>query len=149
MRDDRYKGTTLPRLVRKLCRMAEREADRAHPERLRQQAEDALVSDADREISPRFRRRLRERESAPNLFDAHDLAESARTGLEVDIARNIQAGLGVDSANAICDAVRRRGEDYSREQKCQLIVDRHPQASIASEALKRACVEAAPIAARR
>jgi hypothetical protein len=29
MRDDRYRGTSLPRLVRKLCRMTEREADRA------------------------------------------------------------------------------------------------------------------------
>ncbi len=60
MRDDRYRGTSLPRLVRKLCRMAEREADRGHPERLRQQAVAALLSDAEREISPEFRRRLRE-----------------------------------------------------------------------------------------
>lgn len=149
MRDDRYKGTTFPRPVRKLCRMAEREADRAHPERLRQQAIEALVSDADREISPEFRRRLRQHESAPNLFDAHDLADSARTGLEIDIARNIQAGTGVDSADAIRDALRQRGERYSGEQKCQLIVDRHPEASIASGAVKRACVEAAPIAATR
>jgi hypothetical protein len=149
MRDDRYKGTTLPRPVRKLCRMSEREADRAHPERLLQQAVVALGCDADREISPEFRRRLRQHDSAPNLFDAHDLAESARTGLEIDIARNIQAGPGVDSADAIRDALRQRGERYSGEQKCQLIVERHPEASIASEAVKRACVGAAPIAARR
>jgi hypothetical protein len=149
MRDDRYKGTTLPRPVRKLCRMAEREADRAHPERLRRQAAEALASDADREFVSEFRRRLRQHESAPNLFDAHELAESARTGLEIDVARNIQAGPGVDSADALSDALRRRGERYSGEHKCQLIVDRHPEASIVSEALKRACAEAAPIAARR
>jgi hypothetical protein len=35
MREDRYSGTTLPSPVHKLFRMAEREADRAHPERLR------------------------------------------------------------------------------------------------------------------
>lgn len=74
--------------------MSEREADRAHPERLLQQAVVALGCDADREISPEFRRRLRQHNSAPNLFDAHDLAESARTELEIDIARNIQAGPG-------------------------------------------------------
>lgn len=37
MRDDRYSGTKLPRLVQRLFRMAEREADRAHPERLADQ----------------------------------------------------------------------------------------------------------------
>lgn len=108
MRDDRYKGTSLPRPVRKLCRMAEREADRAHPERLCQQAVVALVSDSAKEISPEFRRRLRERDSVPNLFDASELAGSARTALEAEIARNIQAHQGVDSTSAICDALRRR-----------------------------------------
>src|SRR5712671_6161965 len=97
MRDDCHRGTTLPRPVRKLCRMAEREADRAHPERLLQQAVVAFVSDADREISPEFRRRLREHDSAPSLFGVSDLAESARTRLEADIARGIEAGQGVDS----------------------------------------------------
>ena len=129
--------------------MSEREADRAHPERLLQQAVVALGCDADREISPEFRRRLRQHNSVPNFFDAHDLAELAQTVLEIDIARNIQAGPGLDSADAIRDALRRRGERYSVEQKCQLIVERHPDASIASEAVRRACVEAAPIAARR
>jgi hypothetical protein len=80
--------------------MAEREADdRAHPERLCQQAVVLLVSDADREISPEFRRRLRARDSVPSLFDASELAGSARTALEIEIARNIQAHQGVDSTS--------------------------------------------------
>lgn len=58
MRDDRYRGTTFPKQVRTLCRMAEREADRMHPVRLRDQAVAVLRSDADREISPEFRRVL-------------------------------------------------------------------------------------------
>jgi hypothetical protein len=130
--------------------MAEREADdRAHPERLCQQAVVLLVSDADREISPEFRRRLRARDSVPSLFDASELAGSARTALEIEIARSIQAYQGVDSISAICDALRRRGESYSREQKCQLIADRHPDASIASGSVRKACDEGALTAARR
>jgi len=129
--------------------MAEREADRARPERLCQQAVVALASDAAREISPEFRRRLRERDSVPGLFDASELAGSARTALEIEIARNIQTHRGVDSTSAICDALRRRGESYSREQKCQLIADRHPDASIASGSVRKACDEGALIAARR
>ena len=84
--------------------MAEREADRARPERLHQQAVVALVSDADREISPEFRRRLREHDRAPSFFDANELAESARSGLEIDITQNLQAGQGFDSTNAVRDA---------------------------------------------
>jgi hypothetical protein len=149
MRDDRYRGTTLPKEVRKLCRMAEREADRAHPGRLFRQAVAALVSEGDREISPEFRRRLGEHDRAPSFFDASDLAESARSGLEVDIARNIQAGQGIDSTSAICNALRRRAERHSREQICQLIADRQPEASIASAAVKEACDQGALTAARR
>ena len=50
MRDDRYRGTSLPRPVRKLCRMvvrqADREADCAHPDRLLAQAVEALLIDS-------------------------------------------------------------------------------------------------------
>jgi hypothetical protein len=129
--------------------MAEREADRSHPERLHQQAAVALVAEAEREISPEFRRRLREHNRAPSFFDANELAESARSGLEIDIAQNLPAGQGFDSKKAVCDALRRRGEHYSREQKCKLIADRHPDASIASGAVKKACDEGALTAARR
>src|ERR1700722_9982341 len=61
MRDDRYQGTSLPRPVRKLCLMAEREADRVRPDRLREQAVAAFISEATREISPEFRERSRRR----------------------------------------------------------------------------------------
>ena len=71
--------------------MAEREADRARPDSLHQQAVAALCH-VGREISPDFRRRLRERDAAPGFFDASELAAVARSGLEVEVARNI--GLG-------------------------------------------------------
>ena len=148
MRDDRYRGTSLPRPVRKLCRMAEREADRAQPDLLRRQAITALISDANREISSEFRRRLRDHSVAPGLFGARELAISAKTGLEAAIAGNIEAGYGIDVIDAICDALRRRGEGYAREQKCQLVADRHPYATIASESVKKACGDGALIAAR-
>jgi hypothetical protein len=138
MRDDRYRGTSLPRPVRKLCRMAEREADRSHADRLCRQAVAALVSDAGRKISPEFRRRLREHSASPNLFGANDLTAAAWAGLETEIARNIDVGHGVDAMDALCDALRRLGEGYAREQKCQLVTDRHPCATIASESVKKA-----------
>jgi hypothetical protein len=146
MRDDRYRGTSLPRRVRKLCRMGEREADRAHPDRLRRQAVVAFVSEAEREISPEFRRRLRERETAPSLFGAHDIAATARTGL-VEIARDIDLSPGVGSTDAVSDALRRRGEGYAREQKCRLVADRRWYATIASESVKKAFDDGAPVAA--
>jgi len=118
--------------------MAEREADRAHPDRLRQQAVAAFVSVGSREISPEFRRRIREYNAAPSLFGANDLAAVARTGLEAEIARNIDVGHGVDAMDAVCDALRRRGEGYAREQKCQLVTDRHPCATVSSESVKKA-----------
>jgi hypothetical protein len=128
--------------------MAEREADRAHPDRMRQQAVVAFVSDADREISPEFRRRLREHDAAPSLFGASDLAAVAQTGLEVEIAQNIDVGRGVHSTDAVCDALRRRGERYAHEQRCQLVADRHPNATIASQSVKNACDDGAPVAAK-
>ena len=147
MRDDRYRGTSFPRPVRKLCRMAEREADRAHPDRLLAQAVEALVSDAGREISPDFRRRLREHDAAPSLFGAKDLAAVARTGLEAEIARSIDGGHGMRSTDAVRNALCRRGEGYAREQKCRLVADRHPDATIASESVKKAFDAGALVAA--
>lgn len=125
--------------------MAEREADRAHSDRLVQQAITALVSDAGREISPEFRRRLRNHDASPGLFDSKDLAASAQTGLEAEISRSIE--LSADSTRAVSEALRRRGEGYAREQKCQLVADRHPNATIASESVKRAFYEGAMAAA--
>jgi hypothetical protein len=146
MRDDRYKGTTLPRPVRKLCRMAEREADRAHPERLRNQALVAFNSEAQSEISAEFRRRLRQHDSAPRLFDASELLASARTALETEIAKNI--GVAVDSVEATRSALRQRHESYVRELKRKLITDRRPDASIVSDAVKTAFDGAALPAAK-
>lgn len=148
MRDDRYRGTTFPRPVQKLCRMAEREADRGHPERLREQAVAALRSDAGKEISPEFRRRLREHDANPGFFDASEFVRSARSRLEAAIARVFEAHPGVGSVDATCEALRRLGESYTLEQKCKLITDRHPDASIVLGSVKRAFDEAAPIAAR-
>jgi hypothetical protein len=148
MRDDRYRGTTLPRPVQKLDRMAEREADRGRPERLCAQAVTALRSDAGKEISPEFRRRLREHDANPGFFDASEFDRSARSGLEADIARVFDAHPGVGSVDATCEALRRLGESYIREQKCTLITDRRPDASIVLGSVTRAFDEAAPIAAR-
>jgi hypothetical protein len=148
MRDDRYKGTALPRPVRKLCQMAEREADRAHPERLRDQALIAFSFDAEREISAEFRRRLRQHDLAPSLFDASELTAAAQTGLEAAIARNVESGVSVDSIEATRSALRQRGENYVREQKRKLITDRHPRPSVAPDAVKTAFDKAAPLAAR-
>ncbi len=50
--------------------MAEREADRVRPDRLRGQAVVAFVSDGRKEISREFWRRLREHDAAPTLFGA-------------------------------------------------------------------------------
>jgi hypothetical protein len=147
MPDGRYQGASLPRPVRKLCLMAEREADRVRPDRLREQAVSALISDATREISPEFRRRLREHFKAPELFSAHEIITTARTGLETEIARNIDFDSAVGPTDAVCEALRRRGEGYVREQKCAPIADRHPYATIASQSAKKAFDDGAPIAA--
>jgi hypothetical protein len=146
MRDDRYRGTSLSRPVRKLCRMSEREADRARPDRLREQAVAAFVSEASREISPEFRKRLRDHDATPTLFSARELGKLARLGLEAVVASNV--GNGADPTGAICDALRQRGEGYVREQKCQLIADRHPSATSASESVRKAFDEGSPVAAR-
>jgi hypothetical protein len=148
MRDDRYRGTTLPRPVQKLCRMAEREADRDRPERLCEQAVTALRSDAGKEISPEFRRRLREHDASPGFFDASEFTRSACFRLEAEIARVFEAHPGIGSVDATCEALRRLGESYAREQQCTLIADRDPDASIVLASVARAFDEAAPIAAR-
>lgn len=147
MRDDRYRGTTLPRPVRRLCKMAEREADRAHPERLRDQALAAFVFDAER-MSVDFHRRLRRCALSSDLFDANELAALAKTGLEAEIARNIEAGVVVGPAEAICSALRQQGKNHVRELNRQLITDRRSDTSIVSNAVQRALDEAAPLAAR-
>jgi hypothetical protein len=148
MRDDRCKGTALPKQVRKLCRMAEREADRAQLERLRLQALVAFSSEAEREISQEFRRRLRQHDEAPGLFDASELAASAQAGLEVDIARNLEAGVVVDSTEATRSALRQRSEGYVRELRRKLITDRRPDARMVSGIVKDAFDEAALPAAK-
>ena len=147
MRDDRYRGTSLSRQVRKLCRMSEREADQAQPERLRRQAVVALVSDANREISPEFRRRLREHDAVPGFFGAGELAAAARSGFEADIARAVVIGRGVDAIDAISNALRHRSDAYLREQRCQLVADRCPDATKASASVQKACDEALLVAA--
>ena len=133
-----------------LCRMAEREADRAQPERLRSQAVRGLG------VWTRGRREalacvpaapFREHDAAPRLFGAGEIAAAAQTWLESDIARAVASGRGVDSTDALRDAFRRRGEGYALEQKCQLIADRHPAATLAPQSVKAACDEGALIAA--
>ncbi len=128
--------------------MAEREADRARPDLLRAQAVAALVSDAGREISQEFRRRLQARDAAQSLFSANELAAVARTSLEAQIVRNIDARNSLNSTDAIRDALCRRAEAYAREQQCQLIADRHPYATTASETVKKVCNDGAPVAAK-
>jgi hypothetical protein len=127
--------------------MAERDADRARPELLRRQALKALMSDANREISKRFLQQLGKHDAAPDLFSSNELAHSAKNGLEAEIARHVGASRGFDALIAIQDALRLRGEGYVREQKCQLISDRHPRTTLASESAKRAFHEASLIAA--
>ena len=39
------------------------------------------------------------------------------------------------------------GEGYAREQECQLVTDRYPNATTASETVKRAFADVAPVAA--
>lgn len=132
--------------MRKLCRMSEREADRAQPERLRKQAVVALVSDANREVSPEFRRHLRQHDAAPGLFTGAELTAVARSGLESAIARAVVVGRGVDAVDAISEALSERSESYVREQKCQLVADRHPSATLASASVQQACNEALLVA---
>jgi hypothetical protein len=146
MRDDRYKGTAMPRQVRKLCRMSEREADRARPDRLSEQAVTAFVSQASTEISSEFRRQLCDHDAKPSFFGSSELARAAETGLEVAIANCIREG--ANPTQAVSSALRQRGEGYVREQKCQLIADRHPSATIASDSVKAAFDASAPIAAK-
>jgi hypothetical protein len=129
--------------------MAEREADRAFPERLRDQAVAALESDARGEVSPKFCQRLRRHDSNPDLFTASVLVDLARAQLEVDIARTIEADPSVGSADAIRDALRRRYEGYSREQRGQLGADRHPHASTILGITKWAFENGAAIVAER
>jgi hypothetical protein len=86
-------------------------------------------------------------DAAPTLFGAKDLAAVARTGLETDIARNIDFGQSAASTAAVRDALRQRGDAYAREQRCQLIAERHPNATIVSESVKKACDDGAPDAA--
>jgi hypothetical protein len=147
MRDDRYKGTSLPRPVQKLCRMAEREADRARPELLRQQAFKALMSDANREIHPMFRRLLLRIDSVPTLFIIDELAAMARSGLEVAIARNMGLRQCIDSMDGLLRALRERIDAYVREQKCRLITDRVPNADAISGVVRQACHEVTVVVA--
>ena len=127
--------------------MAEREFDRAHPERLREQAVAALVTDADREFSPEFRRKLIQQQDAPTLFGTSELTKAARSGLEIEVVRSLQSGSALTPVDAVSEAVRRRGDGYSRELKSQLVADRHSQATVISTTVKDACETAAPIAA--
>jgi hypothetical protein len=94
--------------------MAEREADRAQPELLRQHAIRALVSVAGREISPEFRRLLKRHDETPSLFGPTELAATTLTGLEEQIIQNINAGS--NSLDAVRGALLRRSEGYSRAE---------------------------------
>ena len=147
MRDDRYRGTSLPRAVRKLCRMAEREADRAHPERLRKQAILALVDDGKREISPDFRRGLLRQAKEPTWFGCSELVKAAQSTLEVDIARSLPNSAAFDPVDAVAMTLHHRGVAYFREQKCQLVADRHSEATMISSRVKHAFDDAASDAA--
>ena len=62
-----------------------------------------------------------------------------------ELTDRVYARLGARPARAWCSSLER----YSREQKCRLITDRHPEASIALAAVKKACDEGTPAAARR
>ena len=126
--------------------MAEREADRAHPERLCHHAIRALVSVAGREISPEFRQSLRRHDETPSLFGPTELAATARTRLEEQISQNINEG--ANPLDAVRSALLCLSDGYAREQKSQLIVDRHPDASRASESFRAACNDGASIAAQ-
>lgn len=132
--------------MRKLGRMAEREADRAHPERLRQQAVTALVSEVSKDISTDFLHKVREFNSEPEFFSAEKLQAAARSRVEVEIAQAVAIDNNADAIDAISDALRLRTDACSREQKCHLIADRHPEASKVAAAFRKACDDAILVA---
>ncbi len=144
MRDDRYKGTSLPRPMRKLCRMSEREVDRCQPERLKAQALTALVAEGGG-VSAKFKERLISHDMTPTFFGIRELASSAQSGLEVQTVHNLQQGLG--SRDALAAALSERGRNYAREQQCRLVADRESYATKAAQSVRDACQAAANEAA--
>lgn len=146
MRDDRYKGTCLPRPMRKLCRMSERLADRCHPERLQAQALTALTVEAGA-ISAEFKDILKRQDQQRSFFGYRELAAAAHSSLECEIVQTLKVEPALAASDAIRTALSARSEAYVREQKCRLIADRESCATEATESVRKACHDAAADAA--
>ncbi len=146
MRDDRYRGTKLPKAFRKLFQMSEREADRGHPERLRSQAVKGFENRLNDDVSSTFRQRLKDRESTARLFDGSELLKIARSRLEVGIAQQICDDPAVSSIEAIRRVFDAMGEVLLNYQKQIFLMDRYSFATTASWVAKTACQEASRVA---
>ena len=110
------------------------------------QALRALEVEGNREISADFRRHLNSHDTARSLFGVGDLAVLARSGLEVLVVQDLRLGSDNGIA-ALATALKERADGYALEQKCQLVTDRDPCATVASETVKKACADVAPVAA--
>lgn len=128
--------------------MTDRESDRVHPERLREQAAVALAAEANRELSPAFRRVLAQGENASDLFWKHELARTAQSGLEVQISGLLITGSKLKPLDAVEAALRDRGSAYLREHRIELIADREPCVEKILKSASQAWSEAAPVVAK-
>jgi len=143
MRDDLHKKAPIPRKAQKVLKLALREADRNHPERLRAAACSALEEFVAQNFSPSILRAIADAQE--DLFGLAPASTQARSPAESEFFASIWQGTKTEIA--LEAALRGVSESFSRESRATLIAEGVPDTPTVigafSAALHKAGVEVA------
>ncbi len=124
MRDDLHKKAPIPRKAQNVLKLALREADRNHPERMRVAARSALEQFVARNFSQSTLQALASNTSQGNLFGLTGASYQACSPAEGDVLASLARGPSLPRAQADLEAALQTVCDsYIRESRATLIAE--------------------------
>lgn len=133
MRDDLHKKAPIPPKAQNVLKLALREADRNHPERLRAAARSALEQLVARNLSSPILHMLTEKQNQGELFGIAAAPRQACSPIEGDVLAGLARGF--ESRQSILEAsLQTVCDSYIRESHATLIAERIGDATVVIEA---------------
>jgi hypothetical protein len=124
MRDDLHKKAPIPRKAQNVLKLALREADRNHPERLRASARSALEQFVTRNFSQTTLQALASNTNQGDLFGLTGSSLQACSPAEGDVLASMAREPGLPRAQAALEtALQTVCDSYVRESRATLIAE--------------------------
>jgi hypothetical protein len=149
MRDDLHKKAPIPRKAQNVLKLALREADRNHPERLQAMARSALDQFVADNFSQSTLQVLASNTRQGDLFGLPGAFQQAYSPAESDVLASLERGQGLSNGQAALEtALQTACESYVRESRATLIAEGVRDVGVVIEAFSSALYAGAGEVAR-